>query len=322
MGMAVRTTTGLSLFFVRTGCGFHDDSHALLSMWLLAIVLVELILLYYCVTNYVTVLFLFLYLLWYMDGSEHRGNRSWEAFRSLSLWKRLTPITHIASSTFHSDTTPRLYVVLPSDTYVALFWGFGLHGGNMQGRLLYVVPPIYMWIPVLRDVLLWSGAITYGKKMSLTLLLQTALQKDTSSVAFYASLTSDSFVPVAEDMTDAMETQTQAISDDMLDFVLQRNVSLCAVVVCKEHERYWIPRIKGGLQRAAWTRFRHPFPLVCCYRGYFARTPPPAVIVQFGPMLTNAAAMYGTRAELKQAFETIVHGLCVADLHDNVLKMN
>ncbi len=312
----------------RTTEGSHEANQALLSMWLLLLVCAELVALYWWCTNYVVALFLLCYALWYMDGSEHRGTRRWNAFRRLRIWKWLSPVEYVmASPDFQSDPSPRLYVALPGDTHVPLIWGFGLHGGAlseaMSERLLYVVPPVYMWVPLLRDVLLWSGAICTGKKTSLNVLLQDAIVKETSSVAFYASHTSNTYMPPRDG---AGEVRTQAVSDEMLSFVLERTMSMGVVVIAKEHERYWIMSSNvcrvHTLQRACWERTRHAFPLVCCYRGYFSRRPPPKVLLQFGPMQHYTKTLFPTAASLKEDFETTVDALCVRDLHDDVLKMN
>lgn len=292
-------------------------------MLLLLVVSLELLFLYYWITSYAVVLLLFIYAVSYMDGSEYRGNRTWNDFRRLRLWSWRSPVQCVIPPNFQHDAAARLFVVLPSDTYVALFWGFGLHGGAlsplMSERLFYVVPPIYMWVPLVRDVLMWSGAITYGRKQSLTSVLQEAIVKNTSSVAFYASLTSSNYTP-------PNEVETQAISNDILEFVHQRDMLLCVVVVCKEHKRYWIANhnVLGmqAIQRWCWERYRHPFPLIWFKRGYCARKPPPKVVVQFGPMIPCGRQFQATIDDLKTSFTLLVHSLCVAELDDKVIRVH
>lgn len=78
-----------------------------------------------------------------------------------------------------TPNTKRLYVLVPGDTLISLVWGIGLHGDQLPfaEHLHYVVPPILLWIPILRDILMWTGAITYSPTRPLDSILVDMLNR-------------------------------------------------------------------------------------------------------------------------------------------------
>jgi hypothetical protein len=62
------------------------------------------------------------------------------------------------------DDDRRIYVVLPNATNTALLWGFGLHGGQIKNcNPCYLMPEIFFWIPLVRELLLLTGAVSAGR---------------------------------------------------------------------------------------------------------------------------------------------------------------
>ena len=137
-------------------------------MWILVVLALLYWIFVHWLSMYVTALCTLVYMLWYMDGKEYTGERHWPQFRRFALWRYLSPVQHCVFNDADLNgidyQTRRIYALLPGDTLVSSVWGIGMHGGALShfaDRMHYVVPPIFMWIPLLRDVLLWTGAITY-----------------------------------------------------------------------------------------------------------------------------------------------------------------
>ncbi len=91
------------------------------------------------------------YLLWaIIDTSEWNGARNWNAFRRVFC----------SIYTFIENRKPifqdkHIFVMAKGDP----FYSIGLHGGKLQSPIYYVVPGWCVWVPIMRDILLWSGAI-------------------------------------------------------------------------------------------------------------------------------------------------------------------
>lgn len=137
-------------------------------MWLAALLIAETFLLFYLLTRVGLLAFValsVLYGLTYRWKSERTGYRRSKWFRGLSLWRKVggvrpTPWNHRDVLLAHRNG-PVALVIGPSLTGMGLFWGIGLHGDEMLAELdvLYTMPRVFFWIPLLRDVLLWSGAV-------------------------------------------------------------------------------------------------------------------------------------------------------------------
>jgi hypothetical protein len=111
---------------------------------------------------------------WYIDDGPVTGYRTIDALRGLSWWgwRHLChlKLTMPAGQTFVGPQAAQyIFVVLPNRTNAALFWTFGVYGSvprwravaaNM--RLSYVMPAAMFWVPVLRELLLFTGAVADG----------------------------------------------------------------------------------------------------------------------------------------------------------------
>lgn len=294
-------------------------------MYLLLIVLLELYACIYLINIYTLIFILLIYALWYFDGREYTGERRWDAFRTLRLWKWLSPMDYTFAN--HKDlcltnaAVKRLYILIPGDTYIPLVWGIGLHGGELSPfahRLHYVVPPIFMWIPLLRDVLLWSGAVTYSKKRPLDSVILELLQAN-RSVCYCPSDFSNVVQEVVDVETGRSIVQTPCPSDEMFSFARQEKLQLVPVVTHGERRRYAILEKLARIQEFFFQRIAYPFPLIFGLR-ICSKTRPPLLHQQFGPII-ECTEKYQTNEQLRESFAASVHALTCVELGDDEFKL-
>ena len=304
-------------------------------MYLLLILLLEVYICFRLLSFYLFGFILLIYGLWYFDGKEYTGERRWEAFRNLRLWKWISPVdytfaNHTELSLVNSNVkVKRLYVLIPGDTYISLIWGIGLHGGQLlpfSSRLHYVVPPIFMWIPLLRDVLMWTGAVTYhSKKRPLDTLILELLQAN-RSVCYCPS----DFSNVVEEAKETADIEgggedtryvvtTPCPSEEMFSFARQEKLQLVPVVTHGERRRYAILEKLGRVQEFFYQRIGYPFPL-CFALRIFGKKRPPKLHQQFGPIL-ECNEKYQTNDQLRESFCASIHSLTCVELGDDEFKL-
>lgn len=187
---------------------------------------------------YVTALLAFLYLPSYLDGKEYTGERQWRGLREWRLWTRLSPVDTYFFAKGDLDavdhSSMRLYVLVPGKTLASMVWGIGLHGGALSPfgqRLHFVVPPLLMAIPLLRDVLLWMGAVTWHpRKLPLTELILNILQSN-RSLCFCPS--QDAYSPEA-----GMPGVPIRMDMRLFDFALHHHMQMVPVVLQNEERHY------------------------------------------------------------------------------------
>lgn len=117
-------------------------------------------------------IFLYATLYFYLDDGPITGHRNWQRFRNLRLWKGVSPVHYEFTTAEGLAITqldkPCLFVVMPNCSNMPLVYGFGFNGSKLplpikrtgyQRTCIYLLPPILFTIPLLRDWLLWSGAV-------------------------------------------------------------------------------------------------------------------------------------------------------------------
>lgn len=121
----------------------------------------------------------------------------------------------------------RLLFVLTSNlTNMPLVSGFGLHGGVFKGiDVRFVVSSLLTSVPIVREVLLWMGAVSASKDRDTTGVILGLLERG-KSVAYCPA--------------DQNRETTGLIPIDVFEFAKQHNVYLVPVLVQKEQERYTI----------------------------------------------------------------------------------
>lgn len=251
------------------------------------------------------------YLLWYLDGKEYNGERRWEAFRTLKLWKWITPVDIVLSARNDLQTISgkRIFVFMHAYTPSSLIWSVGLHGGVIQFKntLHYMVPPLFMWIPIVRDVLLWTGAITWSnhnERFNKQAIIIDMISQS-RSVAYVPSGFADK-VLAHDDLETGIELRYP--KEEMLDLFIKEGVQVIPVVVQGEWDRYRIiqHRYVKFLQAWFYKHIEYVFPLCYWYRWYAHARPPP-VTVQFGSIM--AASLYPTALQLRNTMRENVDTL-------------
>lgn len=305
-------------------------------MFLFAFILIETYL-FFKLTNIYTGSFLILiYSLWYFDGKEYSGERRWDGFRRFRFWNWLSPVEYTFSNVKElcllNVNTKRIYILLPGDTLMPLVWGIGLHGGRLSNKysekLHYIVPPIFMWVPLMRDILLWTGAVTYHPtRRPLTSIILELLQNNRSVVycpshlgnILYGTGTAgggDIEAPLLAAEED--EVETPCPTDELLSFARQEQIQMVPVVVQGERQRYHhllIKRVQGFF----FERIGYPFPCLF-WINIFSKTRPPKLQQQFGAII-HCDAKYTSNEVLKDSFKECVRTLACRDLGDNTLKL-
>lgn len=100
-----------------------------------------------------TLIFFVYYGSLWMDGHEMTGFRTWTAF------KRLGPFVRYAWGDKRMDARRCLYVVTGSTSHMGMIGGFGFDCDHMPS-VCYMLPRGVFYVPLLRDVLLWTGAVS------------------------------------------------------------------------------------------------------------------------------------------------------------------
>lgn len=249
------------------------------------------------------------YLLWYLDGKEYTGERRWEGFRTLRIWKWITPVDVCKSDVSHLESVAgkRLLVFFNCHTPSSLIWSVGLHGGTIKfaNTTHYMVPPIFMWIPVVRDVLLWTGAVTYSlhnERHSKQTVIFDLLDHG-RSVAYVPSNFADK---MGHDLEANIEARYPV--EETLKMLIEGDVQIVPVVVQGEFERYRIIQNSYVKQVQAffYKYLEYGFPLCYWYR-LFSHTRPSPVEVKVGPLMS--AKVYTTPQTLREALKSTVSRL-------------
>jgi hypothetical protein len=318
-------------------------------MFVVLILLVQLYACVYLINFYLLSFILLIYALSYWDGKEYTGERRWTWFRQLRVWRYLSPVeytfTSVKELSLVNHQTRRVYVMVPDGggTLVSLVWGIGLHGGELvpafAERLHYVVPPLFMWVPLLRDVLLWTGAVTFHpRKRPLDSVVLELLHcnravciptTSPASPACGGEVGTDieagpNFVAGAS----APAIIRSVLSDDILSFARSEKIQLVPIVTHGEHRRYAIAathwRLLSRIQQYC-RQFSlcgagmHPFPVVFSLR-LCSRQRPPTLHQQYGPII-ECTEKYATNEQLRESFEECVQSLTCVELGDDILKL-
>jgi hypothetical protein len=254
------------------------------------------------------------YLLWYFDGKEYTGERRWDAFRRWRLWRLISPVVyHIPNHQHLNDKkSRRLFVAFPGDTIISLVWSIGLHGGRLDAfsdHLHYIVPPFLMAIPILRDILMWSGAVTWRETPMETCILSLLQAGKSVCIApsgfgnvLMSTFETERIMEMEKDVETTCVCTTKKMSDELLSFCLHEKIELVPIVIRNERTRYWFPDSVPlrAFQRVMYqTKHAFPFPFVFFYR-FWAQKKPPMLQIQFGPVMV-------CNQENKESLWRIVH---------------
>lgn len=288
-------------------------------MYIVAVALFELWFFTCYVHIYITLGVFIVYAFWYWDGKEYTGERHWTLFRTLRVWKRLSPVEYAfaPNADIQSTKGKRLFIFVPCSTPLALIWGIGLHGNQIEfkNRMHYIVPPCYMWVPFVRDVLLWTGAVTYST-LNATHSMHEIIRGmliDGRSICYAPS----NFNNTIDDLEIQISTRYPPL--ELLTFCIDEKIQLVPVVVQGEHERYRIIEhdLLKRVQSWFYKKIDYRMPLVYWMR-LFAKPPPPPLTLSFGSPMD--CQLYSGGEMLNSELRRTVTNMTVPALHDKRIK--
>lgn len=178
------------------------------------------------------------YATYFFDGNETTGYRTWNPIRKLHfgvkyVWGDKSQFVPPAGDKY-------LFVVMGNRTNLGLVLGFGLHGRNFH-NVCYLLPWSLFCIPLVRDVLLWTGAVS--NRTDLLSLLEKG-----RSVCYAPN---------------GMETdieQGQFPNVDVFEFAFEHNVKVVPVHVLDEDKTFWIVNGPDWVQQWCMQRVGWPWP--------------------------------------------------------------
>jgi len=217
--------------------------------------------------------------LWYwVDDSEKTGNRSWTWLRNWRIWQtQFTAVEYLfGNKNLRSELEKNervVFVILRGNmTNMGMVSGFGFHGGVFAKMdIVYLLPSMFFRVPGIREILLWSGAISYDaglQKLNDTLLGALNRQK---SVCFALN--------GMDEIMGKRETESE-ISEELFEFAKEQKIQFVPVEVTGERDRY-------AIYESSMQILGYPCPFLFGPR-IFGAEPPPKLELIFGN-LTNPA---------------------------------
>lgn len=153
-----------------------------LHIILTLIVILELYIFLFIFPWHITLFFVFIYSLWYFDKTEHNGTRNWPWFRKF-VSSHYYPMNKLA---IHSAHKCALYVVMEEEeeeTNCAIMCAISdPHCFLMESDW----NP--MWIPIVRDILLWCGMVCIPNNSTQEDFIFEMLSNSRSIVCTYFTL--------------------------------------------------------------------------------------------------------------------------------------
>lgn len=207
----------------------------------------------------------------YNDGEERKGNRVWESIRKYT-WNT-SVIYEMSNKSVLLSNGPAaargtLFTVLGNKTNFVLLSGFGLHGNVWKDYdLVYMIPQYLFYIPFLRDILLWTGAVTESRELIPQLVGRG------KSVAYSPCGMDDLF-------SDSDEV-VRLPDAGFFEFAIEHRLQIVPILIKNESARYKICRTRCQSYFYNSTRLRWPWPLLFCVR-VFQQNPPPKVKIFCG----------------------------------------
>jgi hypothetical protein len=202
-----------------------------------------------------------------------------------------------------------LFVVMGNFTNFSLLSGFGLHGNFFDKLdLVYLMPPILFRIPFLRDILMWTGAVTWKDKNYEQTITQL-FHKGKSVV--YPVQSNDLLRFMGQESLDEVIISTP--ESELIDFVTKsNNIHVVPVLIQNDTHRYAIwrsPRL-SSIHKYCQDKLGWPFPFIFCPR-VCGKEPPPKVNIHIGsPMKVT------DHANFKQVFLGNFEGLFLLGTDD------
>lgn len=251
-----------------------------------------------------TIIFFFIYfILKYYDGDEYTGFRSWNWLRKFTLFGKSTQVLmgNIQAFSEGNIRDRMVFVVVGNLSNMGLIHGFGFYGDTFKTNidLVYMLPWLLFKIPLIRDILLWSGAVSnYDAEGTILKLL-----KKGKSVAYAPSNMQD-FVNFSNPRSDDPERIVVSIpSNSLFEFAMRNKIFIVPVLVSNESLRYAFLRnhLIHRIHKYVYPIIGWPFPFLFMPK-IFGNKPPEKLIIQIG------TPMDGSIQESPEAFAKLFMG--------------
>jgi len=267
--------------------------------FLILVALLEVLILWQ-LNLYQIVIFFIVYVWWYLDGKEYTGESRFDGLRKLHFWKHLSPVSVSAPVQNLTNQTRQLYVFHNCSTITPLFWSMGLHGTVADAffaknhPIHYMVPPVYMWIPLLREFLKWTGGVTWSK-------YNTEHTRDTVVTDLLQNGRSIAYSP--SDYTGFLKGDIEIgypdmPSDEVLSYCIQNKVKIIIVNVRHEKDRYAMLKMLS-VQNWIYKKIGHFFP-VLYWKKHGAKSP----LIDVGFDISFDSGNYQNIEILKEALKS------------------
>ena len=109
-----------------------------------------------------TICIVFVYVTFtFARGAHETGHDAFERLRSIYSFSSILKVRQVDPLAFNEDSR-YIFIVIPNASNASLVYGFGLHGNPewIKLRLCYLMPNVLFYIPILREALLLSGAVS------------------------------------------------------------------------------------------------------------------------------------------------------------------
>ncbi len=187
-----------------------------------------------------------------------------------------------------------------------------------------MLPPIFLSIPLLRDVVMWSGGVTYKATPWRTMWREnlSAEEKErryrsrrncsilellnANRSVCYAPSGFSNVLNEFNDEDPEAGVKTNIPDDELFDFARQNRVQIIPVVVENEKKRYHVLAGNGCMRwihTKTYPLFGYPIPLLFWGR-FFSSKRPPQLEIQIGPVIH--CEQYASTEKLKAAFTETV----------------
>jgi hypothetical protein len=260
---------------------------------------------YYLIVNLVIIAYL---VFKYWDGDEETGYRAWNRVRSWPIWRRLSSVDYEfmnkADLGIGRKRQQPLYLVVGNVTYLGMMNTFGLHGNIFTQPLNFMVPWPLLAVPILRDVLLWMGAVSEDVENIVPLLNQ-------GKQIAYAPGEWTNYLNACNPRGE----EVQFVVPDLALFQMLREakVAIIPVLISNELSRYSIGRSGRrmfNIQQWCASHWRWPFPMLAGIK-IFGQEPPPRLAVTVGAVIESG--VYESEERLREAYLGLINGMMRID---------
>jgi voltage-gated potassium channel Kch len=189
-----------------------------------------------------------------------------------------------------------IFVIMSNLTNITLVRGFGFHGDVVLKNLntCYMLPSVFFYIPILREILLLSGAVSFDDER-----ISEMLRNGRSVV--YAPNGMEDVLYINEDENDFKDHPKQPPPVSVFDLAVEKHVKVIPCVISGEDKKFFFltfPLLKR-VQKYFMGVLGYPFPFI-----FFPNRKEDAISISFG-----TPAIGKTKIEMSNNFHEQVKQL-------------